>query len=219
MKRAVVLLSGGIDSATTLYYALNKGYQVFCLTFDYGQRHKKEIYSAKALTRSAKCRWRLLKVELPWKGSALLDKRIKLPKGKKRRSNIPSTYVPGRNIIFLSYAVSYAETIGADAIFIGANQVDYSGYPDCRLSFIEAFTDAINRGTKAAQKGKRLKIEAPLINKTKKDIIKAALRLKVPLKYTWSCYKGLRKPCARCDACLIREEAFKRIGIQDPAYK
>jgi len=215
MKKAVILLSGGIDSATTLYHAAEKGYEIFCLCFDYGQRHKREIDSAKRLARLTGSNYQLLKIAFPWKGSSLLDKAAKLPKTISKRSTIPNTYVPGRNIIFLSHAVSYAETIGADTIFIGANQIDYSGYPDCRLSFIRSFEDAINKGTKAGVGGKRIKIRTPLIKKTKAQIIKMALQLKVPLKYTWSCYKGAKLPCGKCDSCFIRKEAFKRVGIKD----
>lgn len=214
--KAVVLLSGGIDSATTLYYAKEKKYNVYCLNFDYGQRHRKEINLAKKLAKLSNSEYILLKIAFPWGGSSLLDKRMKLPKAERARKNIPSTYVPARNIIFLSYAVSYAEVIGADRIFIGANQIDYSGYPDCRSSFLKSFSDAINKGTKKGVYGKSIKIAAPLINKTKTDIIKMAFKLKVPLKYTWSCYKGGIVPCGGCDSCLIRKEAFKRSGIKDP---
>lgn len=214
--KAVVLLSGGIDSATTLYYAKAKGYKVFCLTFDYGQRHKKEIYSARRLGRVCDANFRLLKITLPWKGSSLLDKNVRLPKGKINRRTIPNTYVPGRNIIFLSYATSYAEAIGAERIFIGANQIDYSGYPDCRISFLEAFGEAISKGTKKGEEKDTIKIEAPFINKSKREIIRTAIRLNVPLEYTWSCYKGTEVPCGMCDSCLIRSKGFKEAGFKDP---
>jgi len=214
--KAVVLLSGGIDSATTLYYAKNRGYERLCLTFDYGQRHRKEIDFAKALARASNSRIELIKISLPWKGSSLIDRGIKLPKGKERRSDIPSTYVPGRNIIFLSYAASYADAVGAEKIFIGANQIDYSGYPDCRSNFLDSFEDAVRKGTKRGIEAKNISIDAPLINKRKSAIIKMALKLKVPLKYTWSCYKGGRKPCGLCDSCIIRSMAFKKAGVEDP---
>jgi 7-cyano-7-deazaguanine synthase len=216
MRKAVVLLSGGIDSATTLYYARSKGYKTHCLTFDYGQRHKKEIRYAKQIARLTASGWRLIKIHLPWKGSALLDRKINLPKSSRKKSSIPSTYVPGRNIIFLVYAVSYAEATGAEKIFIGANQIDYSGYPDCRGPFIRALDYAINKGTKCGSQGRKIKIEAPLLNKTKKDIIKMAAKLGVPFKHTWSCYKGAKRPCGVCDACFIRRRGFEMAGHKDP---
>ncbi|MDD2752892.1 MAG: 7-cyano-7-deazaguanine synthase, partial [Candidatus Omnitrophica bacterium] len=135
-KRAVVLLSGGLDSAATLYQAKNEGYQCFCLVFDYQQRHRRELESAKAIARSAGVKAQLIKISLPWKGSALLDKKIRLTHSREK---IPATYVPGRNIIFLSFALSYAEAIAAGKIFIGAHIEDYSGYPDCRPEFFRAF--------------------------------------------------------------------------------
>lgn len=214
--KAVVLLSGGIDSATTLYYARAEGYKVFCLTFDYGQRHKKEINSARRLARLSGSNFRLLKITLPWKGSSLLDKNVRLPKGRTSRSTIPNTYVPGRNIIFLSYATSYAEAIGAERIFIGANQIDYSGYPDCRISFLRAFGGVISKGTRKGIERNAIKIEAPFINNSKAEIIKAAIDLNVPLEYTWSCYKGGRRPCGRCGSCSIRSKGFKEAGVKDP---
>lgn len=216
VKKGVVLLSGGIDSATTLYYARSRGYKVFCLTFDYGQRHGKEIRFAKSLAKGAHSSWRLVKIRLPWKGSSLLDKRIRLPEGSSPRRGIPNTYVPGRNIIFLSYALSYAETIHAKGIFIGANQIDYSGYPDCRSIFLKSFEDAANKGTRQGAEGNRIGIIAPLIDKTKEGIIRTAIKLKVPLEQTWSCYSGGRRPCGKCDSCLIRQDGFKKIGRGDP---
>ena len=136
MKRAVVLLSGGLDSATTLFYAKKSGYKIFALIFDYGQRHKKEIKQAKKIAQSCRCDYHVLKIRLPWKGSALLDGKVSLPSNrpleKIAKAGIPATYVPARNIIFLSFAASYAEAVGAKAVFIGANARDYSGYPDCR---------------------------------------------------------------------------------------
>lgn len=214
--KAVVLLSGGIDSATTLYYAKDKGYRTLCLSFDYGQRHKRELDSAKALARRSGSSLRLVKLSLPWKGSSLLDKGMKLPMARGKRRSIPSTYVPGRNIIFLSYATSYAEAAGAKKIFIGANQIDYSGYPDCRFIFLDSFEDAINKGTKTGVEAKGISIEAPLIKKTKQEIIEMAIKLRVPIGYTWSCYKGGRRPCGLCDSCLIRARAFRGIGRKDP---
>ena len=214
--KAIVLLSGGIDSATTLYCARARGYKAFCLTFDYGQRHKRELRAARILARQSASTWRLLKISLPWKGSSLLDKSMKLPKAAVGRKNIPTTYVPGRNIIFLSYAVSYAESIGAPRIFIGANQVDYSGYPDCRKGFLDSFSDAVNKGTRQGVEKGGIIIDAPLINKSKADIIRTAVKLNVPLEHTWSCYKGGAHPCGKCDSCLIRNKGFKEAGLKDP---
>jgi len=215
MKKAVVLLSGGIDSATVLYHVIKTRYRAFCLSFDYGQRHKKELFFAKRLARYSGSDWKLIKISFPWKGSSLLDKNAILPRAKTNRKDIPSTYVPGRNIIFLSHAASYAEAIGADTIFIGANQIDYSGYPDCRSSFLRSFESSINKGTKAGVEGRRFKIKTPLIKKTKVEILKMAAELGVPLKSTWSCYRGEKTPCGKCDSCVIRKKAFEKIGIKD----
>ena len=160
MRKAIVLLSGGLDSATTLYFAKAGGFDCSCLIFNYGQRHKKEIESAKKIAQATGCPYEILKIELPWKGSSLLDKNLKVP--RKRSSKIPSTYVPGRNIIFLSFALSFAESIGAKAIFIGAHAQDYSGYPDCRPEFYKAFSRIIAVGTKAGVEKRGIKIEAPI---------------------------------------------------------
>jgi len=149
-----------------------------------------------------------LKIELPWKGSSLLDKSKKIPTRKKiSPKEIPSTYVPGRNTIFLSFAVSYAEAIKAGAIFIGANAIDYSGYPDCRPAYYNVWKNLINKGTKI----RNIKIYTPLINMTKLQIVKLGLKLKAPLDLTWSCYKGGKKPCGKCDSCKIRQRAFAEL--------
>jgi len=220
MKTAICLLSGGLDSATVLYYARSKGYRCLCLSFDYGQRHKREIKAAKAIASKAKCAWRLIKIDLPWKGSSLLDRAQKIPSGRSGRftaaEGIPNTYVPARNIIFLSFAVSYAEAAGAEAVFIGANAVDYSGYPDCRPEFFRAFKNVIKKGTK---KGSGIEISAPLIDKSKKEIVKLAHRLKAPVELTWSCYKGAKRPCGVCDSCALRAAGFKDAGIKDGALR
>ncbi|MEI6845472.1 MAG: 7-cyano-7-deazaguanine synthase QueC [Candidatus Firestonebacteria bacterium] len=210
IKKAIILLSGGLDSATTLYYAKKKGYKCFCLLFDYGQRHKKELKAAFKLAKINKCGYTLIKIALPWSKSALTDRRIKVPvKNKHIGSEIPVTYVPARNTIFLSFAVSYAEALGAKRIFIGANALDYSGYPDCRPKYIKAFEKAANLGTKSGASGVKVKIETPLISLTKAEIIKLGRKLKVPYGLTWSCYKGGKTPCGVCDSCLLREKGFK----------
>jgi len=221
-KKAVVLLSGGLDSATTLYIAKARGFEPYGLIFDYGQKHVKEIVQAKKIAKFARCSFEVVRILFPWKGSALLDKKTKIPKKrsfKKMKTEIPSTYVPSRNIIFLSFAASFAESIGAFAIFIGANAIDYSGYPDCRPDFIENFQKALDKGTKTGVNKKKIKIYAPLISKTKAQIIKTGLRLKVPYHLTWSCYQGGRMPCGACDSCLLRQQGFDASQHKDPSLK
>ena len=218
LKKAIVLLSGGLDSSTTLYYAIAQGYDCHCLIFDYGQKHKKEIIQAKALARRAGCKSVCVKISLPWKGSALLDNKISIPRGRALNTQgIPVTYVPGRNIIFLSFAASYAEAIGAKAIFIGANAVDYSGYPDCRPEFIRSYQAMLGRGLKTSLEGKSIKVMTPLIHLSKARIVKLAVKLKVPLRLTWSCYNGGSKPCGACDSCRLRAQGFAQAKIQDEA--
>lgn len=219
LMKAVVLLSGGLDSATTLYWALSKGYRAYCLIFDYGQRHKREIEAARKISKATNCKYKVVKVDLPWKGGTLLDKKRSVPKDRSLADVarcIPSTYVPARNIIFLSLATSCAESIGASALFIGAHQFDFSGYPDCRPRFFQAFRQVIKQGTKAGTEKKNISIKTPLLNKTKAEIIKVAKRLGVPFELTWSCYKGGRVPCGRCDSCRLRAKGFKEAGIKDP---
>ncbi|MBI5024793.1 MAG: 7-cyano-7-deazaguanine synthase QueC [Candidatus Omnitrophica bacterium] len=217
MKKAVILLSGGLDSSTVLYYARARGFQPSCLVFDYGQRHRVELKRAAAIARQAGCPCRIVTIRLPWGASALLDKRIGLPKRKAvDPREIPVTYVPARNIIFLSFAASFAEAIGARAIFIGANAIDYSGYPDCRPEFFRAFQQALDRGLRSGVQKKTIKIYAPLLRKTKAQIIRMGLKLKVPYQRTWSCYSGGRRPCGACDSCLLRRRGFEETGLKDP---
>ncbi len=218
-KNCVVLLSGGLDSTTTLYYVLSKKFHPVCLIFNYGQRHKREISSAVKIAKRLNLKYFVVKINLPWKGSALLDDNIPLPKYHKSKKTIPITYVPARNIIFLSFATSLAEVFGANYIFYGANQVDFSGYPDCTEKFIKQFQKMINVGIKSTRYEKKIKIEAPLLNYSKEEILKLALNLNVPLELTWSCYNGGKVPCGYCDSCKFREEAFKKLKIKDPVYK
>ncbi|MDD5005348.1 MAG: 7-cyano-7-deazaguanine synthase QueC [Candidatus Omnitrophica bacterium] len=213
MKKAVVLLSGGLDSATTLFYARKKGYKVYCLIFDYNQRHKREIKSARRIAQEANCDYKVIKINLLWKGSALLDKNISIP--KLATSGIPVTYVPARNTIFLSFALSYAETIGADQIFIGANAIDFSGYPDCRTPYYRVFNKLSKLATKVGVENKSIRINTPLIKKTKREIVLLAKKLKVPFELTWSCYKGGEKPCGVCDSCRLRAKGFTQAHTKD----
>lgn len=215
MKKAVVLLSGGIDSSTTLFFAKKKGYNCHCLIFDYGQRHNKEINAARKIAQIANCRAQILKISLPWRGSSLLDKKQSIV-DSQQSTGIPPTYVPARNTIFLSYAVSFAEAISAGVIFIGANAIDYSGYPDCRPEYFEMFNRLIKVGTKSGVEKKSIVIRTPLIDMTKAQIVKLGARLKVPYEFTWSCYKGEKTPCMKCDSCRFRKKGFDETKIKDP---
>ncbi len=219
-RRAVVLLSGGLDSATILAIARARGFRCHCLVIEYGQRHRKEIVAARRIARRAGCPARVVRLRLPWGGSALTDRRIRVPTGRSlwaMGQGIPPTYVPARNTIFLSLAVGCAEAIGASHVFIGANALDYSGYPDCRPAFYRAFAPVIRRGTKAGVDGRPIRIVTPLIRKTKAQIIRWGLRLGVPYELTWSCYAGGRSPCHRCDSCRLRAKGFAEAGRPDPA--
>ncbi len=219
-KKAVVLLSGGLDSATTLYLAKREGFVCYCLIFDYTQRHKREIESAKSIAKKAHCKYLVVKVSLPWGGSSLLDLHDNIPVASdKPNKGIPSTYVPARNIIFLSSALSYAEAIGAKAVFIGSHAQDYSGYPDCRPGFYHAFRKAAARGTKRGAQKNSIAIKTPLIMKNKAGIIRLGMSLGVPFELTWSCYSGSLKPCGKCDSCYYRAKGFNEAGIEDPLIK
>lgn len=219
MKKAIVLLSGGLDSATTVFYAKKKKFECLCLAFRYGQRHKREVESAEKIARKAGVPLYIIDIAIPRKTSALTNssKIIGAPKEEKIGKAIPSTYVPARNIIFLSLALSWAEAEKCSEIFIGANAVDYSGYPDCRPEFMKAFEKAARLGTKSGVEGKPVKISAPLILKTKSEIIKLARQLNVPLELTWSCYRGGKIPCNKCESCKLRAKGFKEAGIKDPS--
>ncbi len=218
-KKAVVLFSGGLDSTTLLYDARSKGYEVYALVFDYGQRHCKEIAIARRIAKAAKIPVKVVKISMPWKGSSLLDKKLKIPQEGVQKGVIPSTYVPARNIIFLSFAASYAEAIGAKAIFIGVNAIDYSGYPDCRGDFLSAFSKMLKKGLKTGVQGQGISIQTPLLHLDKAGIIRLGVTLKVPYEKTWSCYQGQKKPCTVCDSCVLRQKGFKEAGVLDPLNK
>ncbi len=220
MSKAVALLSGGLDSTVTLAYAISKGYDVTPLSFRYGQRHSKELEAAKAVSRFYGLK-RHVVVDLDlssFETSALTSNKVDVPKGRSAESmaaDIPVTYVPARNIIFLSVAAGLCETIGARVIFIGANAVDYSGYPDCRPEFFRAFEKALEAGTKAGVEGDAIRIEAPILRSSKADIVRLGKELKAPLRLTWSCYEGRDRACGKCDSCLLRLKGFKEAGYQD----
>ena len=219
MKKAICLLSGGLDSTVSLYVARSEGYSPIALSIEYGQRHSREISFARTLTQELKIPHFIAAMSMPWKGSALLDAKIKLPKDRDEKTmsgEIPVTYVPGRNSVFISMAMSCAEAENAEAIFIGANVLDYSGYPDCRPEYLKAVVAAMWRGTKAGVEGRKIEIKAPLIKLTKKDIVLMGQKLGVPFRTTWSCYAGDDKPCGVCDSCILRAKGFREAGIPDP---
>ena len=215
-NRAVVLLSGGLDSATCLYLALKENSEVCALSFDYSQRHKIEISYAKKLAKKNKIKHFIQKLDPEMlSGSALTDKKIKVPKSGVSANKIPVTYVPGRNTLFLAFATSLAEGLGFNRIYIGVNALDYSGYPDCRPDFIKSFQTTINLGTKRGLENKDpIKIITPLINLSKKEIIEMGVTLSVPFNETISCYDPHNgKPCGKCDSCRLRTKGFKEAEI------
>ncbi|MBI4115603.1 MAG: 7-cyano-7-deazaguanine synthase QueC [Candidatus Omnitrophica bacterium] len=217
--KTIVLFSGGLDSTTALYVARSEGREPICLTIHYGQLHEREITSAKKIAVSLRLEHWIIPLSLPWGGSALTDSEIALPKGRSEKEiskEIPVTYVPARNSIFLSLAASLAETKEADSIYFGANALDYSGYPDCRPAFLEAFEELIARGTKAGSEGKKIRIIAPLLYLSKAEIVRLGYELKVPFEWTWSCYEGRETPCGECDSCILRAKGFREAGIEDP---
>jgi 7-cyano-7-deazaguanine synthase len=224
MKRAVVLLSGGIDSTTTLAIAIAEGYEAYALSFDYGQRHQIEIETARRVANSLGAQeHRVAKIDLRVFGGSALTDDIDVPKQRPEKQiahGIPITYVPARNTIFLAYALAWAEVMGASDIFLGVNAIDYSGYPDCRPEFIEAFETLANLGTKAGVEGRRFQIHTPLIKFSKAEIIRKAVELGVDLSLTRSCYdptpEGLA--CGECDSCLLRLKGFREAGLKDPIH-
>ncbi len=219
---AVVLLSGGLDSTTVLALAADQGYRCHCLSFAYGQRHCHELELAKINAARWGVKHLVLRLDLDAIGGSALTGDLAVPKGRDfavMENEIPVTYVPGRNTIFLSYAAAWAEVLGATDIFIGVNAVDYSGYPDCRPDYLTALEQAVNLGSKAGREGRSLRIIAPLLHFHKKEIITLGLGLGVDYALTHSCYDPAPdgRPCGQCDACLLRGKGFSEAGHRDPA--
>jgi 7-cyano-7-deazaguanine synthase len=220
-RRAVVLLSGGLDSATCLAVARARGFEAHALSVDYGQRHRGELGRARKLARALGAKsHRVVRVDLSaFGGSALTDRAIAVPKGRRlgRSPAIPVTYVPARNTVLLGVALAFAETLGAGDVFIGVNAVDYSGYPDCRPAFLRAFERLARLATRAGVQGRRLRLHAPLLRLSKADIVRLGTRLSVPYALTLSCYDPVRgRACGRCDACQIRRRGFQDARLPDP---
>lgn len=223
MKPAVVLLSGGADSATTLAIARSQGYVPYALSFAYGQRHSRELESAQRLATALGAKEHLiLTLDLRLIGGSALTGDIAVPKGRsvdEIGAGIPATYVPARNTIFLAHALAWAERLGAEDVFFGANVLDYSGYPDCRPEYIAAFERVANLATKAGVEGRsQFKIHAPLIRMTKSEIIRTGHALGVDFSLTWSCYEPCPdgRACGRCDSCILRTKGFAEAGLTDP---
>ena len=231
MKPAIVLLSGGVDSTTSMAIAKAEGFEVYALSFNYGQKHGVELESARRNAKKYDVKKHLIiSFDMREIGRSALTSDMEVPKERlnkdaevnKASSVIPVTYVPARNTIFLSFALAWAETINSEDIFIGVNAVDYSGYPDCRPEYIKAYEDMANLATKASVEGRaRFKIRTPLINLTKSAIIMKGTELGVDYSLTWSCYDPVQKhghyvPCLRCDSCLLRARGFEEAGIKDP---
>ncbi|MCK4905885.1 7-cyano-7-deazaguanine synthase QueC [bacterium] len=219
MKKAVVLTSGGLDSTTVLALSKSEGFKIYALTFDYGQRHKQELSSAKKVAKYfGVIEHKIIKINLRCFGGSALTDDIRVPQGGKiKHKNIPITYVPARNTIFLSYALAWAEVLKSHDIFIGVNAVDYSGYPDCRSEYIKAYQKMADLATKASVEGETIKIHTPLINMSKAEIIKKGIKLGVDYSITHSCYNPARNgvACSKCDSCLLRQKGFKEAGIRD----
>ena len=219
MSKAVILLSGGLDSTTVLAIAKEQNYDCYALSFDYGQKQRSELESSIAIAKKSNViEHRIMKISLnDIGGSALTDKDISVPKFSDS-DDIPITYVPARNTIFLSFALAWAEVVDCQTIFIGVNALDYSGYPDCRPEFIEAFETMANLATKQSVEGDKIQIKTPLINMTKAEIIKKGLSLGVDYSETTSCYdaNSLGEACGECDACVLRKNGFSIADVEDP---
>ena len=214
MSKAVILLSGGLDSATTAAIALADGWEAIALSFRYGQRHSRELEAAENIAKTLKISEHfIVDVNLSsWGGSSLTDPSWVVPQDGVKPGVIPSTYVPGRNTVFIAIALSLAEAKKAEAIYLGINAVDYSGYPDCRPEYLQAYQQLANLSSKIGTEGKAPQLVAPLIEDSKVDIVRRALSLGVPIELTWSCYEGDQSPCGLCDACRIRDLALIKAG-------
>jgi len=213
-KKAIVLLSGGLDSATSSAIALQEGYEAIALSFKYGQKHSKELESAQEVVQILGIKeHHIIDVNLSlWGGSSLTDENLTIPQDGVQGGQIPSTYVPGRNTVFIAIALSLAEAKQAEAIYLGINAIDYSGYPDCRPEYLQAFQNLANLSSKVGIEGKTPQLMAPLVNMSKVDIVKTAVKLNVPIEKTWSCYQGGEFPCSVCDSCRIRDQALIEAG-------
>ena len=223
MKKAIVLLSGGLDSTTSLYLAKSEGFgEIYALTFEYGQKHDRELRAAREVARAAGVKeHKFVKLLLnQWDGCSLTDPKMEVPDGDLRRDTVPDTYVPARNMVFLSVAASYADALGVEDIYIGVSEVDYSGYVDCREEFIRSMERTINLGTVlGAERGRHITIHAPFMHMAKADEIRLGARLGVDYGLTWTCYRGGDRPCGTCDSCLLRAKAFAEAGMEDPLVK
>ncbi len=219
MPKAIILLSGGLDSATAAAQAIADGYELIALSLQYGQRHERELLAAREIAAALGISDHVvLSVNLgAWGGSALTDGAIAVPTTGVNPTGIPITYVPGRNTVFIALALSFAEAKGAEAIYLGINAVDYSGYPDCRPEYLTAYQALANLSSKAAIEGKPIRLVAPLAMDSKVDIIHRAIRLGVPIGKTWSCYQGGELPCGVCDSCRIRDQALIAAGYPELA--
>ena len=219
-KNSIVLLSGGLDSATTLAIAQSQNFNCYALSFSYGQRHSAELAAASKIAKLSKVvEHKIFEIDLStFKGSALTDHDISVPQNTSNTASedIPITYVPARNTVFLSIALAWAEVLQIEDIFIGVNAVDYSGYPDCRPEYIKAFQKMADLATRRGADGNPISIKTPILNLTKSEIIKIGNELNAPFSDTWSCYSGRKKACGKCDSCKLRLKGFKDAGEKDP---
>jgi len=214
----VVVLSGGMDSAVCLALAARDGDDVVALTFDYGQRHRVEVERAGQIADRYGAQWLVVELDTStWGGSALTDPSMPVPVDGIDPEGIPVTYVPARNLIFLSVAVGVAEARDADAVYLGVNALDYSGYPDCRPEFVESFRRTAALALKRGVEGRPVDVRTPLVSMSKAEIVRLGLELRAPLELTWSCYLGGARPCGECDACRLRAKGFAEAGVEDPA--
>ena len=215
--KTITLLSGGIDSATATALAIKANHKVIGLSFDYGQRHKRELEAASVLAKElGVIEHIIMPINLSaWGGSSLTDTQQSIPTQKTQQGVIPNTYVPGRNTVFIAIGLSLAEARKANHLLLGINAMDYSGYPDCRPDYLQAYQNLANLSSKSSREGNRIKLWAPLLNWKKVEIINEALKLGVPIEKTWSCYNGQDHACGVCDSCRIRDEALQQVGRSD----